>query len=147
MKIHFAFQTEKKLFFVLDYCPGGELFNLLCKKRKFNEEVCKFYTTQIVLALEYLHENNIIYRDLKPENVMIGSDGYVKITDFGLSKRDVKGEKDATSMCGTPEYFAPEVLSKQGHGKTVDWWTLGCFIFELFTGNPPYSSQNREELF
>ena len=75
----------------------------------------------MVLAIEYLHSNNIIYRDLKPENVLIDKDGYIRLTDFGLSKRNVMGEKDAFSVCGTPEYLAPEVLLKQGHGKPVDW--------------------------
>lgn len=88
----------------------------------------------MVLAIEYLHANNIIYRDLKPENVLIDKDGYIRLTDFGLSKRNVIGEKDAFSVCGTPEYLAPEVLLKQGHGKPVDWWTLGCIIYEMVTG-------------
>lgn len=101
----------------------------------------------MVLAIEYLHQNNIIYRDLKPENVLIDRDGYIRLTDFGLSKRNVIGEKDAFSVCGTPEYLAPEVLLKQGHGKPVDWWTLGCIIYEMVTGQPPYYSSNRQDLF
>eukprot|EP00825_Cyclidium_porcatum_P004679 TRINITY_DN12214_c0_g1_i2.p1 TRINITY_DN12214_c0_g1~~TRINITY_DN12214_c0_g1_i2.p1 ORF type:complete len:302 (-),score=55.45 TRINITY_DN12214_c0_g1_i2:17-922(-) len=100
----------------------------------------------MVLALEYLHTKNIIYRDLKPENVLIDQNGYIRLTDFGLSKKNVIGD-DALSVCGTPEYLAPEILLKQGHGKCVDWWTLGCIIYEMITGLPPYYSSNRQKLF
>ncbi|CAD8073895.1 unnamed protein product [Paramecium sonneborni] len=147
IKLAFSFQNERKLYFVLEYCPGGELFNLLQKKKKLTEDQCRFYVCQMILAIEYLHENNIIYRDLKPENVILDADGYIRITDFGLSKKNVKQDKDAYSVCGTPEYLAPEILMKQGHGKPVDWWTLGCIIFEMITGMPPYYSNQRSELF
>lgn len=100
----------------------------------------------MVLALGYLHERKIIYRDLKPENVLLDKDGYIRITDFGLSKSKISGQI-ATSICGTPEYLAPEILLKMGHGKQVDWWTLGCIMYELCTGLPPYYSQVRTELF
>ncbi|EGR30978.1 protein kinase domain protein [Ichthyophthirius multifiliis] len=146
IKLHYSFQNERKLFFVLEYCPGGELFNLLCKYRRFDEYTTKFYASQIVLALEYLHERNIIYRDLKPENVLIDKEGYLKIADFGLSKKNIHGQT-AVSICGTPEYLAPEVLLKKGHGKPVDWWTLGCFIYELITGLPPFYKEDRKQLF
>lgn len=100
----------------------------------------------MVLSLEYLHERDIIYRDLKPENVLIDNVGYIRLTDFGLSKRNINGN-DALSVCGTPEYLAPEVLLKKGHGKAVDWWTLGCVIYEMLTGLPPYYSNSRTKLF
>jgi len=95
----------------LEFCSGGELFNLLLKKKKFTEEQTRFYAAQIVLSMEYLHAKDIIYRDLKPENVLIDNYGYIRITDFGLSKRGAIGE-DAHSVCGTPEYLAPEILFK-----------------------------------
>lgn len=145
-KLHCAFQDAKKLYFALEYCGGGELFNLLSKKRYFTEDQTRFYAAQILLAIEHLHSKDIIYRDLKPENVLIDKDGYIKITDFGLSKQNVK-EREAHSVCGTPEYLAPETIMKGGHGKEVDWWALGCIIYEMITGNPPFYSDDRDKLF
>jgi len=100
-----------------------------------------------VLAIEELHKYDVIYRDLKPENVLIDSKGYIRITDFGLSKENVKTNKNAKSVCGTPEYLAPEILFGMGHGKPVDWWTLGAIMYEMLTGNPPFYTNNRDELF
>eukprot|EP01017_Pseudomicrothorax_dubius_P028935 TRINITY_DN3482_c0_g1_i1.p1 TRINITY_DN3482_c0_g1~~TRINITY_DN3482_c0_g1_i1.p1 ORF type:complete len:363 (+),score=90.27 TRINITY_DN3482_c0_g1_i1:133-1221(+) len=147
IKLSYAFQNDRKLFFVLEYCPGGEMFYLLQKRKVFNEEQAKFYVAQIVLAIEHLHSNNIIYRDLKPENVLIDGQGYIRVTDFGLSKQGIEGAQGARSVCGTPEYLAPEVLAKTGHGKPVDWWTLGAIVYEMVTGLPPFYTSNREELF
>ncbi|KAM3141821.1 hypothetical protein pb186bvf_006143 [Paramecium bursaria] len=147
IRMYYCFHSEEKLFFALEYCPGGELFNLLQKRKVFTEDQARFYAAQIVLALEHLHSKDIIYRDLKPENVLIDAQGYIRITDFGLSKKNVKGAKDAQSVCGTPEYLAPEILFKQGHGKPVDWWTLGAILYEMLTGLPPFYTQNREDLF
>jgi serum/glucocorticoid-regulated kinase 2 len=146
VKLYYTFQNDKKLYFVLEYCPGGELFNLLQKKKRLSEEQAQFYGAQMVLALEHLHRFDIIYRDLKPENVLITETGYIKITDFGLSRMNVK-ENDAKSICGTPEYLAPEIIMKLGYGKAVDWWTLGSIIYEMLVGIPPFYTQNRQELF
>ena len=143
---YYSFQTEKTLCFVLEYCPGGELFNLLQKRNRFTEDQTRFYAAQIVIALEFLHQKGIIYRDLKPENVLIDAQGYIKITDFGLSRMNVK-LNEAKSICGTPEYLAPEIISKTGYGKSVDWWTLGSIIYEMLTGIPPFYTNNRQELF
>ena len=143
---YYSFQTSTKLFFVLEYCPGGELFNLLQKKRRFTEEQARFYAAQMVVALEYLHKRGIIYRDLKPENVLLDSQGYIKITDFGLSRMNVKSN-EAKSICGTPEYLAPEIILKLGYGKPVDWWTLGSIVYEMLYGVPPFYTNNRPELF
>lgn len=119
------------------------------KKRKtlyFYLSSAKFYTILIVLAIEYLHKNNIIYRDLKPENVLIDSKGYIKLTDFGLSKDNIIDPHSASSFCGTPEYLAPEVFQNQGYGKPIDWWCLGCLLYEMVTGIPPFFSRERNQL-
>ena len=97
--------------------------------------------------MEYLHSKNIVYRDLKPENILIDRDGYIKLTDFGLSKQNIKGNEATYSICGTPEYLAPEVLFKKGHGKAVDWWTLRALLFEMLTGLPPYYKMNKRKAF
>lgn len=143
-----AFQTTDKLFFVLDYCAGGELFFHLGKVGRFPEDRAKFYAAQIVLALEYVHSLDIIYRDLKPENVLLDQAGNVRLTDFGLSKEGVSDHSTgANSFCGTPEYIAPEVLLRQGHGRAVDWWSLGALLYEMISGLPPFYSRNRETMF
>jgi len=147
VKLRYAFQTNQKLYFVTDYCPGGELFYHIQKVGKFNEEAAKFYAAQLVLAIEHLHKNNIIYRDLKPENVLIDKEGYIKITDFGLSKQNIIDNHSANSFCGTPEYLAPEVIENTGHGKAVDWWSLGAILYEMLTGLPPFYNKDRDTLF
>jgi len=147
IKLKYAFQNEHKLYLIMDYCPGGELFFHIQRVERFNEEAVKFYAAQITLAINHLHENNIIYRDLKPENVLIDKDGYIKITDFGLSKRNITDNHSANSFCGTPEYLAPEIVENKGHGKAVDWWSLGAIIYEMLTGLPPFYSKDKEKLF
>eukprot|EP00357_Protocruzia_adherens_P027917 CAMPEP_0115011738 /NCGR_PEP_ID=MMETSP0216-20121206/24250_1 /TAXON_ID=223996 /ORGANISM="Protocruzia adherens, Strain Boccale" /LENGTH=349 /DNA_ID=CAMNT_0002380521 /DNA_START=159 /DNA_END=1208 /DNA_ORIENTATION=- len=145
--LKYAFQTERKLFLVLEYCPGGELFYHLSEAERFTEARTKFYAAEILLALEHLHKNNILYRDLKPENVLIDDYGHVKLTDFGLSKENISDNHSAKSFCGTPEYLAPEVLDKRGHGIAVDWWGFGALIYEMLSGLPPFYSTNREAMF
>lgn len=96
-----------------------------------------------------MHKNKIVYRDLKPENVLIDKDGYAKLTDFGLSKENIKGNADTLTLCGTPEYLAPEIIDRKGHGFAVDWWSVGCIVYEMLTGQPPFMliGGNKEELF
>ncbi|KAL4453022.1 hypothetical protein ABPG73_002307 [Tetrahymena malaccensis] len=147
IKLHYSFQNSDKLYFILEFCAGGELFNLLHKVQRFTEDQTRFYIAQIVLAIEHLHSLNIIYRDLKPENVMIDFEGYIRITDFGLSKNNINDHEKTYSVCGTPEYLAPEILTMQGHEKTADWWSLGALIYELLTGLPPFYNQNREVMY
>jgi serine/threonine protein kinase len=146
--LNYAFQTQDKLFLVLDYCSGGELFFHLGREGKFEEDRARFYAAQIVLALEHLHSLNVIYRDLKPENVLLDHKGNVRLTDFGLSKENVEGvDSGAHSFCGTPEYLAPEVLNRTGHGRAVDWWSLGALLYEMLTGLPPFYCRDRNLLF
>ena len=143
-----AFQSKTKLYFVLDYCAGGELFFHLGKLGKFPEPRACFYAAEIVLAISYVHSLDIIYRDLKPENVLLDAKGHIRLTDFGLSKEGISNSSSgANSFCGTPEYLAPEILNRQGHGRAVDWWSLGALLYEMLTGLPPFYCQDRERLF
>lgn len=147
MKLHFAFQTEEMLFLILDYCAGGELFFHLCREKKFPEQWTRFYSAELLLALGHLHSKGIIYRDLKPENVLLDSEGHVKLGDFGLAKTNINHYyKGAKSRVGTPEYMAPEVLLQQGHGFCVDYWGLGMLTYEMMTGLPPWYTTDRHKL-
>eukprot|EP00494_Astrolonche_serrata_P031096 UN31365 len=130
-----TYQDAKRIYFLLEVCLGGELFTILRRRRYFNEETSQFYAGCVIEGFEYLHGRNIIYRDLKPENLVLGSDGYLKITDFGFAKE--VADKTFT-LCGTPDYLAPEIVTGQGHGKGVDWWTLGILIYEMLASFPPF---------
>lgn len=141
VNLHYAFQTDKKLYMILDYVNGGELFFHLKKEGKFAEARVRMYAAEIVLALAHLHSFEIVYRDLKPENILLDSDGHICITDFGLSK-EIKVDEGTGTFCGTPEYLAPEVLNGKGHGTQVDWWSLGTLVYEMLTGLPPFYSNN-----
>ncbi|CAD8052998.1 unnamed protein product [Paramecium sonneborni] len=147
VQLHYAFQTPEKLYLVTDFLAGGELFYHLRKSQKFPEERVKLYAAELILALDYLHQKGIIYRDLKPENILIGIDGHLKLTDFGLSKINLKQEEKAYTLCGTPEYLAPEILLGQGHDQSADWWSLGALIYEMIAGAPPFYSKNKEIMF
>jgi len=148
VKLHYAFQTDSQLHFVLDYCAGGELFFHLGRAGCFSEDLGRFYAAEITLALGHLHEHGIVYRDLKPENILLTAEGHVKLADFGLSKEGVThGTEGSHSFCGTPEYLAPEVLDRSGHGTAVDWWSLGALLYEMLTGLPPWFTQDRQKLF
>lgn len=146
--MHMAFQSKDKLYFLLDYCAGGELFFHLGKVGKFPEIRARFYAAEIILAISYVHSLDIIYRDLKPENVLLDAEGHIRLTDFGLSKEGISSSSSgANSFCGTPEYLAPEILNRQGHGRAVDWWSLGALLYEMLTSLPPFYCQNRERMF
>ena len=143
----YAFQTQNKLYLVEDYCSGGSLKNFLVDERKFSEERSRIYISEILLALEELHRNDIIYRDLKPENVVIDSEGHALLTDFGLSKEDVLEKDSAHSFCGSASYLAPEILKRTGHGKAVDWYLFGVLLYEMLIGSPPYFDLNQKKMF
>lgn len=125
---------------VMDFLNGGELFYHLRREQRFTEDRIKFYAAEIILGLEELHRAGIIYRDLKPENILLDDEGHVRLTDFGLSKQGIfKISEDQTyTICGTPEYLAPEIVMGEGHGKAVDWWSLGTLLFEMIVGRPPF---------
>ncbi|KAJ8289289.1 hypothetical protein COCON_G00019480 [Conger conger] len=147
VRLHYSFQTPDKLYFVLDYVNGGELFYHLQRERVFLEPRARFYTAEIASALGYLHSLHIIYRDLKPENVLLDSQGHIVLTDFGLCKEGVAPSATTSTFCGTPEYLAPEVLRKQPYDRTVDWWCLGCVLYEMLYGLPPFYSRDVAEMY
>jgi len=159
VSLRYSFQTNDKLYFVLDYVNGGELFFHLQKERHFPEQRAKFYAAEIASAIGYLHSQNIIYRDLKPENLLLDADGHIKLTDFGLCKENIgdasgkRSETDAamksttSTFCGTPEYLAPEVLRKQPYTKAVDWWCLGAVLYEMLFGLPPFYSRETAKMY
>ncbi|KAK2920860.1 hypothetical protein Q8A73_000345 [Channa argus] len=145
--LHYSFQTTDKLYFVLDYVNGGELFYHLQRERIFLEPRARFYAAEIASALGYLHSLHIVYRDLKPENILLDSQGHIVLTDFGLCKEGLEANGTTTTFCGTPEYLAPEVLQKQAYDRTVDWWCLGSVLYEMLYGLPPFYSRNTAEMY
>ncbi|XP_048458471.1 ribosomal protein S6 kinase alpha-3 isoform X9 [Rhincodon typus] len=145
VKLHYAFQTEGKLYLLLDFLRGGDLFTRLSKEVMFTEEDVKFYLAELALALDHLHSLGIIYRDLKPENILLDEQGHIKLTDFGLSKESIDHEKKAYSFCGTVEYMAPEVVNRRGHTQSADWWSFGVLMFEMLTGTLPFQGKDRKE--
>mmetsp|Transcript_32937 Transcript_32937/g.53283 ORF Transcript_32937/g.53283 Transcript_32937/m.53283 type:complete len:531 (+) Transcript_32937:127-1719(+) len=147
MNLRFAFQTSEKLYFVLDFYRGGELFFHLKTKRRFELPLAKLYVAEIGLALGHLHGLGYIYRDLKPENILLDDEGHVCLTDFGLSTQVDPLSGKAKTFCGTPEYLAPEIITAVGHDKAVDWWSLGILLYELAIGIPPFYSQNVHDMY
>uniref|UniRef100_A0A8C8D234 Ribosomal protein S6 kinase n=1 Tax=Oncorhynchus tshawytscha TaxID=74940 RepID=A0A8C8D234_ONCTS len=145
VRLHYAFQTEGKLYLILDFLRGGDLFTRLSKEVMFTEEDVKFYLAELALALDHLHGLGIIYRDLKPENILLDEQGHIKLTDFGLSKESIDHENKAYSFCGTVEYMAPEVVNRRGHTLSADWWSYGVLMFEMLTGTLPFQGKDRKE--
>lgn len=142
--LHYAFQQGGKVYLVMEYLAGGELFMQLQKERMLMEDKALFYLAQVLLAIEHLHKQGIIYRDLKPENIMLDREGHVKLTDFGCVKESASDEINYT-FCGTVEYMAPEILNRSGrHGKEVDWWSFGILTHDMLTGSPPFTGNNRK---
>uniref|UniRef100_A0A8C8LUN0 Ribosomal protein S6 kinase beta-2 n=1 Tax=Oncorhynchus tshawytscha TaxID=74940 RepID=A0A8C8LUN0_ONCTS len=141
----YAFQTGGKLYLILECLSGGELFMQLEKEGIFMEDTACFYLGEIVLALGHLHSNGIIYRDLKPENIMLNHQGHIKLTDFGLCKESIHDGAVTHTFCGTIEYMAPEILTRTGHNRAVDWWSLGALMYDMMTGSPPFTAENRKK--
>ena len=133
--MEFYLKDDSHIYMLLPLINGGEMFKHLRQMRKFDESMVKFYAAQVVLSSEYLHHCNLVYQNLKPENILIGKNGYLKITDFGFCKM-IDGR--TWTMCGTPEYMAPEVILSKGYGKSVDWWSFGVLILETSAGYHPF---------
>eukprot|EP00753_Platysulcus_tardus_P015852 PLAT5312.1.p2 GENE.PLAT5312.1~~PLAT5312.1.p2 ORF type:complete len:336 (-),score=148.10 PLAT5312.1:31-1038(-) len=142
VSLRYAFQTPDKLYLVMDYANGGELFVHLQRAGKFDEKLACFYAAEILEGLAHLHGLGIVYRDLKPENILLDHRGHLKITDFGLSKHGVGLYSGASTFCGSPEYVAPEVLKRKPYGRAIDWWSFGVVLHELLTGLPPFYDRN-----
>ncbi|KAL7385795.1 hypothetical protein ABVT39_000390 [Epinephelus coioides] len=147
--LHSCFQTESRLFFVIEYVNGGDLMFHMQRQRKLPEEHARFYSAEISLALNYLHERGIIYRDLKLDNVLLDSEGHIKLTDYGMCKEGLRPGDTTSTFCGTPNYIAPEILRGEDYGFSVDWWALGVLMFEMMAGRSPFdivgSSDNPDQ--
>ncbi|RAK99801.1 AGC family serine/threonine-protein kinase [Aspergillus ibericus CBS 121593] len=147
VKLFYAFQDHEKLYLILEYAQGGELFTHLALERMFDEDAAAFYMAEMVLALEHLHQNvGVIYRDLKPENCLLDHEGHLLLTDFGLSKIALNDDDRCNSSLGTIEYMAPEVVQGKPYGKACDWWSLGALGYDLLTGSPPFKANNNAKL-
>ncbi|KAI1819584.1 serine/threonine-protein kinase psk1 [Xylaria intraflava] len=147
VNLYYAFQDHEKLYLILEYGQGGELFTHLSTEKMFSESTAAFYMAEMVLALSYLHEAlGVVYRDLKPENCLLDAQGHLLLTDFGLSKVAVGEDDSCKSMLGTVEYMAPEVILGHKYGKAVDWWSFGALGYDLMTGNPPFRGANNAKV-
>ncbi|PRW56166.1 cAMP-dependent kinase catalytic subunit beta isoform X6 [Chlorella sorokiniana] len=136
VRMHGCFQDEQCVYFVMEYVPGGEFFSHLKARGKLGEEAARLYAGEVLLMFEYLHSQDIVYRDLKPENLLLDAQGHLKLTDFGFAK--AIGPRRTYTLCGTPDYLAPEIILNKGHGKAVDWWALGVLVYEMMAGYPPF---------
>ncbi|XP_046679820.1 cAMP-dependent protein kinase catalytic subunit beta-like [Homalodisca vitripennis] len=144
IRLEYFSKDQSFIYFVLPFICGGEMFTHLKIWQKFEENVARFYAAQVVLGMEYLHNLDLVFRDLKPENLLIDHYGYLKITDFGFTKKVLKR---TYTFCGTPDYIAPEIISGKGYSKAVDWWALGVLIFEMAGGHPPFVSLDQMKKF
>lgn len=145
IRFYRAFQSKNYLYLLCEHAPNGDLKSYIKKYKSFSEEITKLVAAQIILAIEHLHRKAIVYRDLKPDNILIDKEGFVKLADFGLCKEDINGNADTNSFCGSIAYLAPEIILRKGHGRAVDWYLLGTVIYEMLVGVPPYYSRRGKE--
>ncbi|KTW30847.1 protein kinase C-like protein [Pneumocystis carinii B80] len=146
INLHSCFQTETRIYFVMEYVSGGDLL-LHIQREQFGQTRALFYAAEVLLVLKHLHENGIIYRDLKLDNILLCLDGHIKVTDYGLCKEDMWYGSTTTTFCGTPEFMAPEILFEQHYGRAVDWWAFGVLIYQMLLGQSPFRGEDEDEIF
>eukprot|EP01137_Pigoraptor_chileana_P003710 Opistho-2@44309 len=146
LKLYQTFKDQRNLYFLLEVCLGGEVFTLLRRRKKFSKSWAMFYGASVCLVLEYLHDHGIVYRDLKPENLLLDREGFLKVADFGFAK-PVDGKSKTFTLCGTPDYIAPEVLKNVGHDRAADWWSYGVLIYEMLAGHAPFEGRDQMETY
>lgn len=145
--LYCAFQTEDRLFFVMEYVNGGDLMFQIQRARRFDEARARFYAAEVILALMFLHNHSIVYRDLKLDNILLDAEGHCKLADFGMCKEGMEPGKTTSTFCGTPDYIAPEILAELDYGFSVDWWALGVLMYEMMAGAPPFEGDTEQDLF
>uniref|UniRef100_A0A673H3I2 Protein kinase C n=1 Tax=Sinocyclocheilus rhinocerous TaxID=307959 RepID=A0A673H3I2_9TELE len=146
-QLYCCFQTKDRLFFVMEYVNGGDLMFQIQRSRKFDEARSRFYAAEVTSALMFLHQNGVIYRDLKLDNILLDAEGHCKLADFGMCKEGILEGITTTTFCGTPDYIAPEILQELEYGPSVDWWALGVLMYEMMAGQPPFEADNEDDLF
>ncbi|KAJ3056881.1 Serine/threonine kinase [Rhizophlyctis rosea] len=146
VNLHSCFQTESRIYFVMEYVSGGDLMWHI-QHQQFSEKRAKFYACEVLMALEYFHKNQIVYRDLKLDNILLTLDGHIKLADYGLCKENMSYGSSTSTFCGTPEFMAPEILMEKPYGRAVDWWAFGVLIYEMLLGQSPFRGDDEDEIF
>ncbi|KAI7124100.1 Protein kinase, partial [Hortaea werneckii] len=146
LNLHACFQTETRIYFVMEYIAGGDLM-LHIQRGQFGTKRAQFYAAEVCLALKYFHENGVIYRDLKLDNIMLTLDGHIKIADYGLCKEDMWYGSTTSTFCGTPEFMAPEILLDKKYGRAVDWWAFGVLIYQMLLQQSPFRGEDEDEIY